>query len=749
MVLTQVDSWDALLRQVRSYLPPEALVRIEEAYRFAAQCHAGQQRASGEPYIVHPLATALHLARLSLDTDTLVAALLHDVAEDCGVPLEEIARRFGETVARLVDGVTKLAIVDQVTGKRGGDDPRTQAENIRKMLVAMARDPRVVLIKLADRLHNMETLEALPPERQQAIARETLEIYTPLAHRLGIWEIKWRLEDLAFRHLYPEEYRQVAALVAARRAEREAFITWACEALQKELRTHQVPARVYGRPKHLYSVWRKAQKYAAQGRDPSQIYDLYAVRIIVPTKSDCYRALEVVHNLWTPVPGQFDDYIGRPKPNGYQALHTVVVPPGSFPLEVQIRSEEMHEAAEYGIAAHVRYKEGGGGKGSPHKPTAWLQQLLEWGRSLQQAEEFVDTVKSDILADQVFVFTPKGDVKELPKGSTPIDFAYLIHTEVGHRCIGAKVNGKMVPLNYKLQTGDTVEVLTSKTARGPSLDWLDPDYTATAQARQKIRQWFRRQERSANIQRGREVLEKALKRLALLGRFKKEEDLQKLAEKLGFKDLEDLFLALGTGSMTSTSLMARLSAEYVATPSEEHPPPPIPSPASGVQVLGVGDLLVRMASCCTPLPGDPIVGFVTRSRGVTVHRQDCLNLQREDERERLLPVTWGQGQEVYPVRVRVTFIDRVGLLKDISTQVAEEGVNIASVVTKESGDGTGSLVMTLHIRDAEQLARLFRKIEGVRGVLTVARLSPGHGGVRPHPSPPPGRQGPGATPSPP
>ncbi|GBD10636.1 GTP pyrophosphokinase [bacterium HR23] len=731
MVVAEADAVSALLAQAKSYLPPEAVARVEEAYRYAAQCHAGQRRASGEPFIVHPLQTALHLARLRMDTDTLVAALLHDVVEDCGVSLEEIGRRFGETVARLVDGVTKLAVFDQVKGNPRTQESHEQAETIRKMLVAMARDLRVVLIKLADRLHNMETLDALPPERRRAIAKETMDIYVPLAHRLGIWDIKWRLEDMAFRHLYPEDYRQTANLVSARRAEREAFIAWACEVLQKELLKYRVVARVYGRPKHLYSIWQKIHKYASQGKDPSQIYDLYAVRIIVPTRSDCYRALEVVHNLWPPVPGQFDDYIGRPKPNGYQALHTTVIPPGSFPLEVQIRSEEMHEADEYGVAAHVRYKEGNGGGGDFQRRTAWLQQLLEWGRSLQQAEEFVDTVKSDILADQVFVFTPKGDVKELPKGSTPIDFAYLVHTELGHRCIGAKVNGKMVPLNHKLQTGDTVEIIASKAARGPSLDWLDPDYTASAQARQKIRQWFRRQERPANIQRGREVVERELKRLGLQGRFK-EEDLKKLAsEEFGITDLEDFYLALGTGSITSASLVARLSAHSLPPPPQPQLPLPIPGPASGIQVLGVGDLLVRMAPCCSPLPGDPIVGFITRTRGITVHRQDCSNIKHEDEKERLVPVTWGQTSELYPVRVRITFIDRVGLLKDITTLVAEEGVNIASMVTREFGDGRGSLAMTLHIRDAEQLARLFSKIEGVRGVLTVSRVTEGQGAGRP------------------
>ncbi|MFN3974056.1 MAG: RelA/SpoT family protein [Dehalococcoidia bacterium] len=727
MVVAEADSIGALLAQAKTYLPPESVARVERAYHFAAQCHAGQWRASGEPFIEHPLKTALNLARLSLDVETLEAALLHDVVEDCGVSLEEISQRFGETVARLVDGVTKLAVFDQVKGMPHTEDTHKQAENIRKMLVAMARDLRVVLIKLADRLHNMETLDALPVERQRAIAQETMDIYVPLAHRLGIWDIKWRLEDLAFRYLYPRDYRETAAMVATRRAEREAFIAWACDTLQKELLKYRVVARVYGRPKHLYSIWLKAHKYASQGKDPSQIYDLYAVRIIVPSKSDCYRALEVVHNLWPPIPGQFDDYIGRPKPNGYQALHTTVVPPGSFPLEVQIRSEEMHEADEYGIAAHWRYKEGNGGDTRFQRRVAWLQQLLEWGRSLQQAEEFVDTVKTDILADQVFVFTPKGDVKELPKGSTPIDFAYLVHTELGHRCIGARVNGKMVPLNYKLQTGDTVEVIASKAARGPSLDWLEADYTASAQARQKIRQWFRRQERPANIQRGRDVLERELKRLGLQGRFK-EEDLKRLSEEeFHFPNLEEFYLALGTGAVTAAALVARLTAHSLQPAPQAQLPLPIPGPASGIQVLGVGDLLVRMAPCCTPVPGDAIVGFVTRTRGVTVHRQDCPNLRNEDERERLVPVTWGHTQELYPVRVRITFIDRVGLLKDITTLVAEEGVNIASMVTKEFGDGRGSMAMTLHIRDAEQLARLFGKIEGVRGVLTVARVSEGQG----------------------
>lgn len=711
----------ALLEKAGAYLPPEKVEQVREAYEFAERCHAGQRRLSGEPFIVHPLETALILADLCLDADTLRAGLLHDVMEDCRVPREELEARFGPDVARLVDGVTKLTAIEERPFPQDGQAPerlRYDAESLRKMLLAMARDIRVVLIKLADRLHNMRTLDALPPERRRAVARETLDIYAPLAHRLGIWDIKWRLEDLAFRHLYPEEYRQVSRMVSARRQEREAYIQRVSALLKEELERAGIPAEVYGRPKHLYSIYRKMQKYASEGKPPTQIYDLYALRVLVNTQAECYHALGVVHNLWHPLPGTFDDYIANPKENGYQSLHTTVLCEGGTPLEVQIRTYEMHQRAEYGVAAHWRYKEGKTEREPPafEQRITWLRHLLEWQREIGRAEEFVEQVRTDLFQEQVFVYTPKGDIVELPAGSTPIDFAYRIHTELGHRTIGAKVNGRLVPLNYRLRSGDTVEILTSRLARGPSLDWLNPDlgYVRTASARQKIRQWFRRQERTQNIQRGREVLQKELRRLGL--KMGEEE----LARRMGLERVEDLLLGLGTGSITPNMLAARLAPHPAPEAVRPHPTA-APAP-HGIQVLGVGDLLTRLARCCAPLPGDPIVGFVTRSRGVTVHRRDCPNIRREDEQGRLVPVAWGPTRETYPVRVRVEAWDRVGLLRDLASQVSEEGVNIANIQSREHPDGTVTLTLTLFTTDVAQLHRLMSKMEAVKGVTSVERL---------------------------
>lgn len=711
-----------LLTKLHSYLPPDRVALVERAYRYAARCHDGQTRFSGEPFIEHPTQTALFLADLHLDATTIAAALLHDVMEDCGVPLEELKDRFGADVARLVDGVTKLTRMDLLLGQKEGarrspEEVHLQAESLRKMLVAMAEDIRVVLIKLADRLHNLHTLEALPPERRRAVAQETLDIYAPLAHRLGIWEIKWRLEDLAFRHLEPGKYREISNMLAVRREEREEYISRVSRILREELEKAGIRADVTGRPKHIYSIHQKMEKYAAQGKELSQIYDLYALRVLVESKNDCYNALGVVHNLWHPIPGQFDDYIANPKENLYQSLHTTVMCEGGMPLEVQIRTYEMHQIAEYGVAAHWRYKEATVGDMKFEEKMAWLRQLLEWQRAVSGAEEFLESVKTDIFQDQVFVYTPKGEIKELPAGSTPIDFAYHIHTELGHRCIGAKVNGKLVSLDYQLKNGDTVEILTSKHARGPSLDWLNPNlgYVRSASAREKIRQWFRRQERSANIQRGREFLQKELKRLNMAI---EEAEVAKLFK---FDTPEEFLAALGSGGVTINQVVSRLTAQQEKPTEEYRPPITAVGPASGVQVLGVGDLLTRMARCCNPIPGDEIIGYITRSRGITVHKRDCPNIRHEDERERLVKVEWGEVKELYPVRVDIVAWDRVGLLRDISTLVSEEGVNIASVVTTEHPDGTATVSLTLFTTGIGQLSRLFAKLEGVRSVISVTR----------------------------
>ncbi|MBM3947477.1 MAG: bifunctional (p)ppGpp synthetase/guanosine-3',5'-bis(diphosphate) 3'-pyrophosphohydrolase, partial [SAR202 cluster bacterium] len=480
-VSVTTSGFDSLETRAAAYLPPDKQRVVREAYEFARACHEGQKRLSGEPYITHPLATTSVLADLSLDGATLAAALLHDVIEDCGVPREELAAKFGEEIAALVDGVTKLTLVELRTeqatfvgdrsAKRAADQLQTQAESLRKMLLAMARDIRVVLIKLADRLHNMRTLDAQPADRRVAIAQETLDIYAPLATRLGIWDVKWQLEDLAFWHIEPEEYHRIARLLASKRDEREAYLRGASRVLQEALKGAGIKAQVSGRPKHIYSVHRKAQKYAEQGKDFDEIYDLYALRVMVDSQADCYHALGIAHTLWHPIPGQFDDYIANPKPNLYQSLHTTVMGEGGTPLEVQFRTAEMHQVAEYGVAAHWRYKGVKQGNAQFEERMTWLRQLLEWQRDVSGAEEFMESVKTDLFPDQVFVYTPKGEIKELPVGATPLDFAYLVHTDLGHRCIGAKVNGRMVSLDYALQNGDTVEIMTSKLARGPSLDW--------------------------------------------------------------------------------------------------------------------------------------------------------------------------------------------------------------------------------------------------------------------------------------
>ncbi len=711
-----------LVSRVKKYLPKEKTAQVEEAYRFAASCHDGQTRESGGPYIEHPLNTALFLADLHLDATTLSAALLHDVVEDCGVTCDELTKRFGPDVSKLVDGVTKLTRME--LGERT-DSPgllpedRLKAETLRKMLVAMAEDVRVVLIKLADRLHNMQTIEALPPERQQILAQETVDIYAPLAHRLGIWDIKWRLEDRAFHCLEPEKYRQISEMLATRRTEREEYIEEQRQLLVSDLEKIKLKAQVIGRPKHIYSIYQKSQKYADLGKEISDIYDLYAIRVLVKTNADCYSALGTVHNLWRPIPGQFDDYIANPKENLYQALHTSVMCKGAIPLEVQIRTHEMHQLAEYGVAAHWRYKEGAGGDLQFEQKMTWMRQLLEWQRDVSGTEEFLESVRTDIFRDQVFVYTPKGDIIELPTGATPIDFAYRIHTELGHRCIGGKVNGRLMPLDYQLQNGDTVEVLTTKVARGPSLDWLNPNlgYIRTASARGSVRQWFRRKRRSTNIQLGRDLIKREARRLNM------KIDEQSLAATYRMDNVEEFLISLASGGITINQVVHRLTADEEKTQERRSPPVPLTSPGSGIKVLGVGDLLTRIAQCCSPLPGDEIIGFITRSRGVTVHKKSCHSVRSEDERERLVEVEWSQEKELYPVRLEIQARDRVGLLHDITARVSEEGVNIAAVVTTENSDGTATISLTLHTTGLDQLGRIFAKLDGVRGVVSAGRIT--------------------------
>ena len=716
-----------LIERVGNYLPEDSTELVRQAYVYADECHAGQTRKSGEPYIAHPLETALFLADLHLDSHTIVAALLHDVVEDCGVSLEEIDRRFGPEVTKLVDGVTKLTRMDdklqppvEDVANLMDDAEHLHAESLRKMLVSMAEDIRVVLIKLADRLHNMKTLDALPPEKRKRIAQETLDIYSPLAHRLGIWEIKWRLDDLAFRHLNEEKYREISKILASKRTEREDYIEEVSTGLRDALAEYDITAEVIGRPKGIYSTYLKMQKYQAQGKDFGDIYDLFALRVLVDETADCYKALGVVHQMWHPIPGQFDDYIGNPKQNMYQALHTTVICEGGTPLEVQIKTYELHRIAEYGVAAHWAYKEGNSGDQRFEEKMTWLRQLLEWQREVSGTAEFIESVKQDIFHDQVFVYTPKGRIVELTAGSTPVDFAYKIHTELGHRCIGAKVNGKLVSLDTSLENGDTVEVLASKSDRGPSLDWLNPNrgYVRSAGARQSVRAWFRKQERGTNIQRGKDVMRRELRRLnqkvddeTILGLFKVD-------------TMDDLLANLGSGNIAESLLshrLAQIGHETEPPLTQRRNDVPLSSPSSGITVLGVGDLLTRMGRCCNPIPGDSIIGFITRTRGVTVHKQDCPSVQHEDEPERLVDVQWGEEQQRYPVRIIMKAYDRVGLLRDLTALVSNEGVNIASVVTGDYADGTVTMALTCHTTGLDQLNKLFAKLEGVRGCISVTR----------------------------
>ena len=712
---------ETLMSRAREYLPAERLTVVEDAYRYAEDAHRGQTRKSGEPFIEHPLQTAVALADLKMDAHGLAAALLHDVVEDRDdIALDDIRQLFGEEITQLVDGVTKFSEAEYVASGSVNTPQATgaQAETIRKMLMAMAEDIRVVLIKLADRLHNMRTIEYLAPPKRIEKSRETLDIYAPLAHRLGIWEMKWQLEDMAFRQLDPEGYKEISERLNSTRTSREAYIHNALSILQSRLTEAGVVADVVGRPKHIYSIHNKIAKYASQNKSVDDIHDLFALRVLVDTMQDCYGALGIIHTQWHPVPGEFDDYIANPKDNLYQSIHTTVIAEDGHPLEIQVRTREMHQLAEYGVAAHWLYKEGKAGDDSFEQKMVWLRQILEWQRDVGGAEEFVDALKADIFQNQVFVYTPLGEIKELPAGSTPLDFAFRIHSDLIFRCIGAKVNGKLVSLSYQLRNGDTCQILTSKTVRGPSLDWLNEDlgYVNTRSARAKVRQWFKRQERSVNTQRGRDLYQRHIRRLTT------QQD-QQVASMMGIGKLDDFLAALGDGSITVAQVVNKLSSrEKEAEVEVRHQQElglPI-SPSTGIQVMGVGDLLTSMARCCNPINGDEIVGFITRTKGVTIHRRNCPNIQNEDEPERLVPVSWGETEVKYPVRIQVKSMDRVGLLRDATSVVSGENVNIASCVSEEY-DNVSIITLTLHVSGINQLSRLFFRLESVKGVMNVTR----------------------------
>jgi GTP diphosphokinase / guanosine-3',5'-bis(diphosphate) 3'-diphosphatase len=711
------------LLRVAEHLPPEDRELVEKAYRRAAAAHTGQHRLSGEDYVNHPLEVASILAELHLDAATIVAAILHDTVEDTNLTQQELTKEFGPEVAKLVEGVTKLGRISIRS------EQQHQAENIRKMLLAMAEDIRVVLIKLADRLHNMRTLEFLPEPKRVKISRETLDIYAPLAHRLGIWQIKWELEDLAFRYLQPDDYKDVVKRINRQRKDRETVVSDLREILAVELEKIEIDADISGRPKHAYSIW---QKMSRDLKDFAEIYDLLAIRVLVNSVKDCYGVLGVVHSLWKPMPGRFKDYIAMPKSNGYQSLHTTVISHSGDPIEIQIRTHEMHRFAEYGIAAHWAYKEGGspGGQTAQAKGGAkfderfgWLRLLMEWQKEVLDAEQFVDAVKVDIFEDEVFVFTPKGDVLNLPAGSTPVDFAYRIHTEVGHRCIGAKVNGRMVPLDYALSNGEIVEVLTTRSPHGPSRDWLN--FVKSASARDRIRKWFKAQRRDENVAKGRDMLDKELRRMHRLGLAQiPEGKLDEIAHQYKYGTADDFLAAVGYGELSPHAVIMKMALVPGDEGDELKSIPLIPQvePTSRVLVRGERGVFTTVAACCQPVPGDAIVGYTTRGKGITVHRSDCVNAVNAVEKHRMVPVDWdGQATHLYPVAIKIEAWDRTGLLRDIATVVAESKVNMSAVKVDVYDDKSAVVSTTVEIDSLSQLSRLMEKLELVRDVHTVAR----------------------------
>jgi GTP pyrophosphokinase len=694
---------------------------IERAYAVAEKAHAGKLRETGEPYIQHPLAVALLLTRTGMDADTIAAGLLHDVVEDTDVSLQDLAQAFGPQIANLVDGVTKL---DQIEHERFGrlweqeDEQRDAQEfrNLRKMFVAMANDVRVVVIKLADRLHNMRTLDGLEPKRRKSFARETLEIFAPLSSRLGVWQWKWELEDLSFCYLDPTTYDEIAAQIEEHRPKREASVQRHIKILEQKLAEDRIEAEISGRPKHIYSIYRKMQRKGVPFR---QVYDARGIRVITRKIPDCYRALGIVHGLWNPIPGEFDDYIATPKDNGYQSLHTAVLGDDGKTLEVQIRTRKMHKIAERGIAAHWHYKEGGKRDQTLEAQIVWLRSLTEWRQEVPDAKEFIHAVKTDVFQDRVYTFTPKGNLIDLPAGATPIDFAYQVHTEIGHRCHGARVNGKFVSLNHQLKSGDQVEILTSRRG-GPSRDWLNPalGYTQTSRARGKIRQWFRRQDREQNVLQGREIVERELKRLGLeqIGH----EPISKL---FGYEKLDDFHAAVGFGDVNSQQIVSKIAE----TRSREEkrlpfiPPPPVET-VEGIRIQGTGGLLTRLARCCHPLPGDDVIGYVTRGRGVTVHCRDCPNLLHRRDEERLIEVSWGTRRHTVPVTIHVIAYDRLKLLNEISGIIGFEDINIAAL-KQDVQDDISTFYITIEINDIAQLSRILAKIERMPNVIEARRYT--------------------------
>ncbi len=715
-----------LTEKVKSYNPTADIAFLQKAYRYAEWAHFGQKRNSGEDFFTHPMEVANILADLQLDIKTLVGALLHDVVEDTGVTLEDIKAEFGEDVALLVDGVTKLKKLEFKSKEE------RQAENLRKMFLAMAKDIRVVLIKLADRLHNLRTLSYQSEAKQREKAEETLEIFAPLAHRLGISKIKWELEDISFRYRHPEEYYKLKELVAATRKKREEFIQKVINILSERLQEIGIKAEIHGRPKNFYSIHKKMKD---QQKDFTEIYDVLAVRVLVDSVKDCYGTLGIAHELWKPIPGRFKDYIAMPKTNMYQSLHTTVIGPHGEPFEIQIRTFEMHRIAEYGIAAHWRYKEGIKADKDFDQKLSWLRQLMEWQQDLRDAREFVESLKLDIFAHSVFVFTPKGDVVELPAGSVPIDFAYRIHTDIGHRCIGAKVNGRIVPLDYKLKNGNIVEIITNKQS-GPSQDWLN--IVKTSQAKARIRQWFKREKREENIAKGKEMLEREVRKQSLDTAILKDDKLQEVGRKISFPNVDDLYAAVGVGQVTALQVLGRLKEELDLDAKKQLTAEDILAkqqskgewgkPTQGIRVKGIDNLLIRLAHCCNPVPGDPIIGYVTRGRGVSIHRRDCQNILdlKNSEPERMVEVAWDKEfQSPFHVKLEVCGIDRAGLLNDVLNLLLEMKINTNWVTARTRKDRMATIELALHLKSLEQLEYLTRRINRIKDVHGVRRVAGG------------------------
>ena len=729
-----------LIRSIRKYHPSDDISQIEKAYKIAREAHKDQKRKSGEPYIIHPLCVAIILADLELDKETIIAGILHDVVEDTIMTLSEVEKEFGAEVALLVDGVTKLT---QLSWSM--DKVEIQAENLRKMFLAMAKDIRVILIKLADRLHNMRTLQYMKPEKQKEKARETMDIYAPIAHRLGISKIKVELDDLSLKYLQPEVYYDLAEKISLRKDAREAFVQSIVDEVSAHIREAGIEARVDGRVKHFFSIYKKMVN---QDKTLDQIYDLFAVRIIVETVKDCYAALGVIHELYKPIPGRFKDYIAMPKPNMYQSLHTTLIGSTGQPFEIQIRTYEMHRTAEYGIAAHWKYKESGSGKiaaGDEAAKLSWLRQILEWQREADNSKEFLNMVKGDLdlFSDSVYCFTPTGDVKNLPSGSTPIDFAYSIHSAVGNKMVGARVNGKLVNIDYVIQNGDRIEIITSQNSKGPSRDWLS--LVKSTQARNKINQWFKTELKEDNITKGKEMIDRYCKAKGInYPEINKPEFQEKVMARYAFKDWDSVLASIGHGGLKEGQVINKMLDEKAKKQKKEvtdkaildgieemtGKAPENKKSKSGIVVKGIHDVAVRFSRCCSPVPGDEIVGFVTRGRGISIHRTDCINIINlpSDERVRLIDAEWqqpeGEGnKERYSTEIQIYANNRIGMFVDISKVFTERQIDITSMNVRTSKQGKATIIMTFDIHGIEELNRLTDKLRQIEGVLDIERTA--------------------------